>query len=441
MVLVCSLAFTSGCGPVGFYVRLGRSLLSRFTSSSTPIHNYEFSEAFICSNGTDGNDLLFVNYMGTNNADENETQISFSLDMSAALNGAPLESGYPMYSNPYVISDDTTVAPDEQKLLQAVFELPSEYSTGDLHLTCSSYTEDYKKKLDVMDETIKIEELERKGSVSQYSAAIEGAVLTDDGEGNNLLIVDYIFTNNSQEAASFLGSLDTKAFQNGVELSSAYLPYNHPLSDDEKEGNGYKDIQPGVSIEFRQIYQLSDNVSNVDVKIVDSYSFDSASVLEKSIALTDASATADTIKAGSADTSSKFSFRVDAAVIGINENYTAPAVFLVGEFTNNSDESMSFSSVVDAKAQQGGYSLSSSYITGASTFNYNDIEPGTTIPVIIGYELFDLDTDVTITATDSTHYANEVLFTQTYTINELINNTRYFADQYGIIDEELGEDF
>ena len=86
-----------------------------------------------------------------------------------------------------------------------------------------------------------------------------------------------------------------------------------------------------------------------------------------------------------------------------------------------------------------GCSLDRSYISGASAFNYNDIEPGVTVPVIVGFELISLDEDVTITATDSTHYANEVLYAHTFTIDELVENTKYYVDQYNIIEGELNE--
>lgn len=139
-------------------------------------------------------------------------------------------------------------------------------------------------------------------------------------------------------------------------------------------------------------------------------------------------ATGGTIHAGTIDTSSNYSFSVESALIGTEEYTDAVCVLLVGTFTNESDETVSFESTLDAEAVQGGYTLTEAYLSGASEFNYGEIAPGQSIPVFIAWELVDGTSDVSITVTDMYHYAEAVVFEQTYTIDELVANSNAYVD-------------
>ena len=148
----------------------------------------------------------------------------------------------------------------------------------------------------------------------------------------------------------------------------------------------------------------------------------------------------DVIVAGTIDTSSKFAFNVDTALLGTDEYYDdVVIVYLVGEFTNNSDEVMDFASVVNVEVKQDGVSLDRAYISGTSELNYAEIKPGESI--ILGYELNSADYDVDIVCTDYTHYADEVLFEGSFSIDDLINNTNEYIDEYEdyISDEGIDE--
>ncbi|SET18887.1 MULTISPECIES: DUF5067 domain-containing protein [unclassified Pseudobutyrivibrio] len=150
----------------------------------------------------------------------------------------------------------------------------------------------------------------------------------------------------------------------------------------------------------------------------------------------------DVIVAGTIDTSSKYAFNVDTALLGTDEYYDdVVIVYLVGEFTNNSDEVMDFASVVNVEVKQDGISLDRAYISGTSKLNYAEIKPGESIPIILGYELDSADYDVDIVCTDYTHYADEVLFEGSYSIDDLIDNTNEYIDEYDdyISDEGIDE--
>ncbi len=427
----------TGCGMIRTYQRIGEAVLG--AARPQPRHDDTLQEVFICDEGD--NEVLIVNYTAVNNTDQEESSYSFDLDLSCSLNGTALETCYLGSNNPYAINNDVNVAPGSSATMQESYLLPAGTTSGTIHIQADSYTKNYKKTVTVMSEDRELSTLEKKVTQSAYTLGIQGAVLTDDGEGKNLLIVDFVFTNNSTEAASFGSALETNLFQDGIQLSSGYLPYNHPLNDDSTGSNNYTDIMPGNSLTVREVYELNNATSPVTVTSVDSISYNNAQIMSKTIALDSATAAADAIIATSPDTSSNFSFTVDAAIIGLSEYYNKPAVFMVGSFTNNSDKAMSFSSVVDVVANQGPYSLESSYISGTSTLNYNDIQPGATIPVIIGFELLDLTNGVTITATDSTHYAKQVLYNNTFTIDQLIETTKTYIDRYNILNGEITDGY
>lgn len=146
----------------------------------------------------------------------------------------------------------------------------------------------------------------------------------------------------------------------------------------------------------------------------------------------------DTIVAGAVDTESKFTFSVTEAIIGIEEYEEEPIVALACSFTNNSQEPISFSWALEAKAVQNGYTLKDAYLSGVGDFNYNDIAPGSTIPVFIGWKILDAEKDITLTVVDNQHYAKKEIYSQTFTIDELIENTENYQDSGEIISEPLG---
>ena len=142
------------------------------------------------------------------------------------------------------------------------------------------------------------------------------------------------------------------------------------------------------------------------------------------------------IVAGSVDTSSNFSFSVEEALIGFNYN-EEPIVVLVGTFTNDSEDTISFSWALDATAVQGGYTLPTAYVSGSGDYNYNEIAPENTIPIILAWKIADGDNDITLTVVDSRHYAKEEIYSQTFTIDELIENTENYHGAEDIIDRSL----
>ncbi len=116
------------------------------------------------------------------------------------------------------------------------------------------------------------EQAEPEAPASDYAVTIDGATVTEDYEGNPAVIVDYTFTNNSDEATSFAVACHAKVFQSGVQLESA-------ITMDDL-GNGYMaEIKPGASTQARLAYSLTDQ-SDITVEVEEFFSLDDTMLAE-----------------------------------------------------------------------------------------------------------------------------------------------------------------
>ena len=109
-------------------------------------------------------------------------------------------------------------------------------------------------------------------TASDYAVTIDGCTVASDYEGSPAVIVDFTFTNNSDEATSFAVACSQKAFQNGVELEMA-------ITTDDL-GNGYwAEIKPGASTQARLAYSLTDD-SDVTIEVEELFSLDDTMLAE-----------------------------------------------------------------------------------------------------------------------------------------------------------------
>lgn len=107
---------------------------------------------------------------------------------------------------------------------------------------------------------------------SDYAVTIDGSTASTDYEGNPVIIVDFTFTNNSDEDTSFAAACYPQAFQNGVQLENAIVT--------EDLGNGYMaELKPGASTSARIAYSLTDQ-SDVTVEVSELVSLDDALLAE-----------------------------------------------------------------------------------------------------------------------------------------------------------------
>ncbi|WP_086313664.1 hypothetical protein A5821_001194 [Enterococcus sp. 7F3_DIV0205] len=97
------------------------------------------------------------------------------------------------------------------------------------------------------------------GDLGDYHVAIKELSFAKDYNGEDVGVIDYEFTNNSDKNAMFLTSITTKAFQNGIALQLAIM-----------SESGYVDsmteIQPGATLNLKVPYKLTDMTTPVSVE-------------------------------------------------------------------------------------------------------------------------------------------------------------------------------
>lgn len=114
---------------------------------------------------------------------------------------------------------------------------------------------------------------EQEAPESKYAVTIDDGVVGEDYKGNPALVVTFTFTNNSDDATSFLAAISDKAYQNGVQLESA-------IRTDGDSQSSMKDIKPGATVTVEQAYVLDDQ-SEVTVECTEFISFNDTVLAEK----------------------------------------------------------------------------------------------------------------------------------------------------------------
>lgn len=113
-----------------------------------------------------------------------------------------------------------------------------------------------------------------EGALGDYYVKLTGVTVAEDYEGNPALIVNYDFTNNSEEAASAMFSLNIDVFQNGLELETAIIA-DASVYD---SGQSMRDIQTGATLSCQDAFVLEDTTSPVEVHVSELISFDDTEV-------------------------------------------------------------------------------------------------------------------------------------------------------------------
>ncbi len=103
-------------------------------------------------------------------------------------------------------------------------------------------------------------EIGSSGETDKVVVSIDGYRRIENVLGDPIVIVDYTFTNKSDENQAFMWTLNDKVFQNGVECQDSY-------SSDTGNVSKSQDIQPGNSVTVSAAYKLNDTTTAVDVEL------------------------------------------------------------------------------------------------------------------------------------------------------------------------------
>ena len=112
-------------------------------------------------------------------------------------------------------------------------------------------------------EAVKATSQNKKNNVGDFNVRLKNAVITADGDGENVLLVTYTFTNNSDENAAFYTNVIDTAFQNGIELEKPIFNdikgYDHNLKG--------REIQPGKTFDVQEAFFLDDTSTDVEIQL------------------------------------------------------------------------------------------------------------------------------------------------------------------------------
>lgn len=106
-----------------------------------------------------------------------------------------------------------------------------------------------------------------EGALGDYEIKFTGFSLSKDYEGKDVIIVSYDFTNNSDEADAAIFALTIKAYQDGVELETAFVLENEDID------NATKEIKSGVTLNCCSAFVLDNTSSSVEFEASELISF------------------------------------------------------------------------------------------------------------------------------------------------------------------------
>lgn len=203
---------------------------------------------------------------------------------------------------------------------------------------------------------------------------------------DDVLIIEYEWTNNSGEAKSFIFTIDDKVFQNGIECGTLY---GYRDVDSAKKNNK---IQPGVTYTVEVAYLLQDKTAA---------SVELTKYLGSDVYLHERLDLGGGDGIISADSNAKTT--VEVTGIDLSEDYKGDTV-LVAEFTftNGENKPKAFLYLFRVTAFQHGVECDNTVI-GCDKIDgsrwLNDVQPGVTYTLTMGFHISDLS-EVTIEVTD-----------------------------------------
>ncbi len=117
--------------------------------------------------------------------------------------------------------------------------------------------------------------------IGEYELEIASSRLASSYDGKKVIIVKYIFKNNSDEPSAFYLTFEDHAYQNGVGLNEAYILDD---SANYEADNQTKEIKSGASIEVEVAYELNDETTEVEIEVEELFSFDDT-VIKKTFSI------------------------------------------------------------------------------------------------------------------------------------------------------------
>lgn len=108
-----------------------------------------------------------------------------------------------------------------------------------------------------------------EAEAADYSVKIVGSSIGKNYDDKPILVVEYAFTNNSDDSVSFGTAIEDKAYQNDIECSSLTV-----MSDDVDTQQSLNDVRPGKTYNLKVGYLLQDTKTAVEIECKELFNFD-----------------------------------------------------------------------------------------------------------------------------------------------------------------------
>lgn len=255
--------------------------------------------------------------------------------------------------------------------------------------------EDFDDDLDDFDDEPPVAE-ESNVSIVSHS-------LSKNSLGQDILIIEYSWTNTCDIAASFIVSVQAKVFQNGIECSSAMF------CDEVDSRKKMTNVKPGITYNIKEAYVLQD-MTNAHVVVTKSWS-NGKVLIDETIELGGGEG-----KVISVDQSRKTSLRITDHYL--TKDYKDKDVLIIEyEFYNGEDDAIAFIHMFNNHVFQNGIECDSK-VFGCDDETTRDImkniQPGITITVRKAYHIDDMS-DVSVEATKL--FGKKIYLSETITLS------------------------
>lgn len=104
--------------------------------------------------------------------------------------------------------------------------------------------------------------------IGDYTAYYTRSEFVTDFDGDDAIAIYFDFTNNSDEAASFLWSMYYTPTQNGAEMEQATVFLSEDSFDTLFDAS-MEDVAPGETLEVALTYKLADKESPIEIEFTD----------------------------------------------------------------------------------------------------------------------------------------------------------------------------
>ncbi len=243
----------------------------------------------------------------------------------------------------------------------------------------------------------------KENQIGNYIVTISSAKVVSNGD-ENILVVTYEFTNNSNNAKAFIFAVADKLFQAGVELESSSFSFG--FADEYDSSSQTVEVQPGSTLSVQCAYKLNDTTTVVDVEISKWISLTDDKItfkiyLEHTDNISDNAIVATQVS--NIVTDGKIgNYIVSVLSAKTVHNNDKTILIVTYSFTNNGNEDKSFIYAASDKLFQNGIELNSVYSSYGfadeydSTNQTKEVQPGGTLSVQCAYELNDPSTVVDV---------------------------------------------